>query len=607
MRGPCIKKDKFLHGPSVLDVAPTILTLYGLPVGEDMDGKVLTQAFVNPPEVATIPSWEDVPGNDGRHPADTRPDPVASHEAIEQLAALGYIEELAKDRNVAVTKTVQELRYNLGEAYQDDDRYLEARDIFRELCAADPDEQRFAVHLFFCCQALDSTEPGMIAEMRRIVDDLDGRRRTLHEQSLAKLAEFDRAAPLNEDELWEYQHWRNLARYQPSVVDFLKAEVLTAEKRYEEALAALDRVSNASLTRPGLLLQTADLYMKLRRWSDAEAVYQRALDLDPDNAHAHIGMCRMALRRRSFESAAQHALDALQRIYHYPLAHFLLGLALTGMQDYDRAAASLRAAISFNPNFPEAHVRLAALLEKRLADPAAAREHRRLARRMRTRRAAKSQRVEKAVRPSSVAAPDGKLESPMPPLEESLIVVSGLPRSGTSMVMQMLAAGGIPVLTDGRRQADEDNPQGYLEYEPVKNIRRDPGFLRGCAGKAVKIVAPLLGGLPPGLPCRVIFMERDLDEVLDSQQRMIARRGAATAASKPEGRALLRQEYARTLARVKAMLAGRPLTTLLVIDHAFVIAHPAEAAAKVNEFLGTSMDTARMAAAVDPALYRNRR
>jgi len=195
----------------------------------------------------------------------------------------------------------------------------------------------------------------------------------------------------------------------------------------------------------------------------------------------------------------------------------------------------------------------------------------------------------------------------VPPLEESLIIVSGLPRSGTSMVMQMLAAGGIPVLTDGRRQADPDNPHGYLEYEPVKNILRDPGFLREGAGKAVKIVAPLLGALPPDMPCRVILMERDLDEVLDSQQRMIARRGATTSASAPEGRALLRNDYVRTLTRMKSMLAGRPLTALLVIDHAFAIAHPADAAAKVNDFRGTSMDIARMAAAVDPALYRTRR
>ena len=195
----------------------------------------------------------------------------------------------------------------------------------------------------------------------------------------------------------------------------------------------------------------------------------------------------------------------------------------------------------------------------------------------------------------------------MPPLAESLVVVSGLPRSGTSMFMQMLAAGGLSVMTDASREADEDNPHGYLEYEPVKNILRDAGFLRDCAGKAVKIVAPLLAALPPGLPCRVILSERDLDEVLDSQQKMIARRGRQTQASKPEGRALLREEYVKTLARVKAMLARRPQTRLIIIDHAFAIAKPEAVAAQINEFLGGTLDTARMAAAIDPKLHRNRR
>jgi hypothetical protein len=236
--GPGIKKDELLHGPSVLDVAPTILTLYGLPVGEDMDGKVLSQAFVKTPEVAFIPSWEEVPGADGRHPPHTRLDPVAAHEALEQMIALGYIERPDEDREVAVEKTIRELRYNLGEAYQDDDRHMEAHEIFTELYAADPDEQRFAVRLFVSCQAL-----GMHAEMRRIVDDLDGRRRALFEEATRIEALRARREPESpslssgQDERRELARWRNLARYQPPVVDYLKAQVLTAEKRYGEALA----------------------------------------------------------------------------------------------------------------------------------------------------------------------------------------------------------------------------------------------------------------------------------------------------------------------------------------------------------------------------------
>ena len=229
--GPGIKHGE-LHGPSVLDVAPTILTLYGLPVGEDMDGKVLSQVFVETPEIKLIPSWDDVLGADGCHPPHTRLDPVASHLALEQMIALGYVERPDENRAVAVEMTIRELRYNLGEAYQDDDRHIEAHEIFTELCAADPDEQRFAVRLFASCQAL-----GLREEMRRIVDDLDGRCRALYEEAKTKIGVSGAA---------ERARRRNFVRFQPAVVDYLKAQVLTAEKRYIEALAVLERLTASS-------------------------------------------------------------------------------------------------------------------------------------------------------------------------------------------------------------------------------------------------------------------------------------------------------------------------------------------------------------------------
>jgi len=186
---------------------------------------------------------------------------------------------------------------------------------------------------------------------------------------------------------------------------------------------------------------------------------------------------------------------------------------------------------------------------------------------------------------------------------EFLIVVTGLPRSGTSMLMQMLAAGGVPVLSDGLRQADEDNPRGYLEFEPVKKLLQDSKWLLAERGKAIKIVAPLLAALPPDLACRVILCERDLDEVLDSQERMLARRNQPTATA-PERRRMLRDEYGRTLGRVKAMPAERPDMQLLVIEHSHAISDALATAGRVNNFLGGGFDVAEMAAAIDPTLHR---
>jgi tetratricopeptide (TPR) repeat protein len=648
--GPGIRKDELLHGPSVLDVTPTILTLFGLPIGQDMDGKVLTDAFEETPSENSIPSWEDVPAKegciDGRHPPHTHLDPVSAHEAMEQMIALGYIERPDENAGKAVQSTVSELRYNLGEAYQDDDRHSEALEIFESLYAAEPDEQRFAVHLFVCCQAL-----GRIEDMRRIVDDLDGRRRALFLEAPAHVAEFRKTAReragarkaeqantkdekskdeettdpdkvdadkedpdkeveplLNAAERAEFAKWRNLTRFQPPVVDYLKAQVLTAEKRYAEALEALERVKEADMARPGLFLQTADLYGKLGRWRDAEQVFEKALEIDPDNPHAHVGKCRMELRRRRYAAAAQSALDALQRLYHYPRAHFLLGMALGGLKDFAHAADALRVAISLNPNFPEAHRRLALILRRRLNDEAGAREHERLYRQMRRHAGRKVRRADVVRRPAEAtpeSEPAAAEARPMPALEESVVVVSGLPRSGTSMIMQMVAAGGVPVLTDGVREADEDNPRGYLEYEPVKNLRRDAKWLAEAKGKAIKIVVPLLGSLPKDVACRVILIERDLNEILNSQARMLLRRNE-NLPDTPERRDRLKDAYALTLQRAKTFLRNRPGTGLLVLQRSEVLRDPAAAASRISGFLGGQLATSKMAAEVDPSLHRQR-
>jgi Sulfotransferase domain len=192
------------------------------------------------------------------------------------------------------------------------------------------------------------------------------------------------------------------------------------------------------------------------------------------------------------------------------------------------------------------------------------------------------------------------------PLSDTVVIVSGLPRSGTSMLMQMLAAGGVPILTDGLRAADDDNPRGYLEYEPVRKLEQDASWLKEAKGKAVKIVSPLLGALPADLPCRVILIERDLDEILDSQAQMLIRR-KVDLPDTTERRERLKAAFAKSLEQTKAMLNARPNTGLLLLDRREVLRDPAATAAKINEFLGGDLDTTKMAAEVDPTLHRQRR
>ncbi|MDX1503060.1 MAG: sulfotransferase family protein [Thermoanaerobaculia bacterium] len=187
---------------------------------------------------------------------------------------------------------------------------------------------------------------------------------------------------------------------------------------------------------------------------------------------------------------------------------------------------------------------------------------------------------------------------------QPIVVVSGLPRSGTSMAMKMLEAGGVPLVVDGVRTADADNPKGYYEFEPVKDLARDPAkaWLPGARGRAVKIISHLLKELPGSYNYKVILLVRHLDEVLASQAKMLTRRGEGS--DTPDER--MTELLGDDLWRARYLLKRAPHFDLLELDYAQVVGDPVTAARQLDEFLGGGLDVDRMAAVVDPALYRNR-
>ncbi|MGH8972366.1 MAG: sulfotransferase [Acidimicrobiia bacterium] len=190
------------------------------------------------------------------------------------------------------------------------------------------------------------------------------------------------------------------------------------------------------------------------------------------------------------------------------------------------------------------------------------------------------------------------------PLTDEIVVVAGLPRCGTSMMMRMLEAGGLPVVVDGVRGPDGDNPNGYYEFEPVKRLDRDTAWLPGARGRVVKMVSALLLALPGDHRYRVVFMERDPTEMLASQHAMLARHGGAGAAGPPPEREAA--AFRRHLATLFARLDRRPNFALLRASYHDVLGDPHGQAERVNRFLGRNLDVAAMAAVVDPALHRQR-
>ncbi len=184
-----------------------------------------------------------------------------------------------------------------------------------------------------------------------------------------------------------------------------------------------------------------------------------------------------------------------------------------------------------------------------------------------------------------------------------ITIVSGLPRSGTSLMMQMLAAGGMPILTDGQRPADPDNPRGYYEWEKIKRLPQEPECIAEVEGKAVKVISQLLFALPDNLEYRIIFMQRPLAEVVASQAEMIRRRGTTGATL---GEAAFIAALQAHLNQVDAWLDRQSSAKVCRIDYRSVLHQPREAAEVIQRFLDLTLDTEAMAQQVDSSLCHQR-
>jgi len=188
--------------------------------------------------------------------------------------------------------------------------------------------------------------------------------------------------------------------------------------------------------------------------------------------------------------------------------------------------------------------------------------------------------------------------------KQTITIVSGLPRSGTSMMMKMLAAGGLEPLTDSIRAADEDNPKGYFEFERVKQIENDIAWLVDARGRAVKLISALLKHLPPSYNYKVIFMRRAMAEILASQRQMLIRRGEPADVVPDEKMAAM---FERHLAQVESWLAAQPNIDTIYISYNEVMKEARPQAESINSFLGGSLNVDAMTEAADRTLYRQKR
>jgi hypothetical protein len=184
-----------------------------------------------------------------------------------------------------------------------------------------------------------------------------------------------------------------------------------------------------------------------------------------------------------------------------------------------------------------------------------------------------------------------------------ITIVSGLPRSGTSLMMQMLDAGGMAVLSDGERKADTDNPKGYLEWERIKQLPKEPSLIAEAEGKVVKIISQLILSLPAGHEYRIVFMQRPLPEVLKSQDEMLRRRGNADTIG---DNSAIEEHFQRHLVEVNKWLEGKANMQVCRVHYHRVLREPKAVAEEIAAFLQVPLDIDAMVGQVDGSLYRNR-
>jgi predicted AlkP superfamily phosphohydrolase/phosphomutase/tetratricopeptide (TPR) repeat protein len=319
---------------------------------------------------------------------------------------------------------------------------------------------------------------------------------------------------------------------------------------------------------PELYLQIGKAYNGAGHHEEAKSVLEEGLRLDPDDAFLNHQLGVSMLKLGAYEPALEQFFKVIEIHYYFPKAHHFIGEALYRMGMYQNAAEAWELTTTMAPKDAETRKWLIKVYKEHLNKPEQAKYH----------------------------------EAFLPDPAKEIVIVSGLPRSGTSMMMRMLKNAGLNLLVDEKRTADDNNPHGYFEFQPVMNLANDATWMPLAEGKAVKVIAQLLPYLPAKHRYKIIFMNREISEVLISQQIMLGKTREQAIMNYPFK---LAQTYYNQLERIRKWIDDQPDVDFLEISYADAHSHTKEIAVKVAAFLDRDLPVDKMVTAVDNKLYRN--
>lgn len=557
--GAGFRKGSEIYGAGLPDVAPTILRWFGVPRSWEMEGRVLRDALE---EDGLLPDVATHEGETPRHEALVLEDNERK-AMLKHFVDLGYIEAVPDDAGAAAMQTQRENDWQLACALLHSGRHEEALPLLEAVHDAVPGRPDFSQRLAHCQLQL-----GLLDEAEATIE--------------ASLAGFKDA----------------------STIALVRANIAYQRGRHEEAMGYLQELGAET---PGLQEQLARTLLKLRRWDEAEAMARKILERDPTYAPSWAIIARCQLHRGEDDACIESSLEAINLAFNSPLAHVGLGIVLARKERWREAEAAFRNAIKLAPaNIPPYRFLAQVLAKTGSPDEAAlwmtqAKTMRQRAndeepsRQRRVREAALERAQKRAARPKLPPPPE------MEPLD--LLLVSGLPRSGTSLMMRILQAGGIPLLTDGQRVADEDNPEGYWEWEEIKKLPKDPTLLKAAEGKAVKVVTPLLPSLPRAHRYKIIYMTRPITQVVASQNAMLKRLGRDPA-READHMAKMQEEHS---AKILEAFRKSDRVEILEVAYPDLVADPTRVVEKLAAFLGDRFTPSpEVLACVKPQLHRQR-
>lgn len=386
--GPNIKKNQKVFGVGLIDVAPTILHHFDLPIGKDMDGKVILDIFENTKSPTYIDSWENVPGDFAEIDPQHGTDFMSDAETMQQLIDLGYVEKLDEKYEVAIKKTKIDLKHNLARVFLGKKDLAQAKKHLLEL--------------------LNEPQPVDLAPFYMDLISI-----ALMEKEFALAKKYLDAVRSSKTEI-EYN------------LDMTEAQLLTEMGKPREALKILEKERMRHET--GLVLyRIGTLKYQLGDFEAAKELLEQAVELEPQKANFYTALAEVLLQLDEDEEAAEYALTSIELVKYFPKAHYILGQALEKLGDLENAKLAFEMATKLKPKeFHQAEHSLENINEK----------------------------IELNL------SFDNKVSNIYK--ENQIITVSGLPRSGTSLMMQMLEKGGVPILHDEKREADISNPEGLL-------------------------------------------------------------------------------------------------------------------------------------------------